>query len=99
MSDLVNHSVAVTKLCTDDQVVALTKYGKVEAVLVSVDFFNELVERANDAETYQSMWQAEVNSRKGNMLSAKEALEALEKLREAREGNHNGNDAARRAAL
>ena len=84
ISVLSRNPAEVVALCKNDHVVTLTKYGRAELVIASVDFFNELVEMANKAKMYKDLWQAEVNGRQGNMLSAREAIDQLEGMREAR---------------
>lgn len=80
LDDLPNNLAVVTEMCIDDQIVILTKDGQAEIVMASKKLFDDLVTSANEKEMYRELWQAEVHSRQGKMLSAKKAIEEIDKL-------------------
>ncbi len=86
---LINPDV-IEELCQQEQVVALARAGEPSLVLLSVDLFNEIVGLANQAETYQALWQSEVDCRQGNMLSADDAIAELNRLKKLRGTYKNG---------
>jgi hypothetical protein len=99
VSDLSRNSLEFAGLCTEDQAVVLTKYGHPQLVMLNIDSFNELVEQANNADMYKDLWQAEVDARQGNMLSAKAAIEELERRRKARGSYDGGKDSKPKPAV